>query len=272
MQSVVPALHAARCGVGDVLPAVSPADTVSLALHQRDELVLGGSVPHTLVDGIDEPKLPALALGGGVVLSVGHGLDPFLLTRLEHRQAELHAHLIVALTQFCQLRFADVQLLSVLQTDAVDDEVRVDVVTIGVRADQHLSSLEIFRQFQRCSVSGDRIDVLTFGEALHHVKEHHTAILVVEQFGTQKIIVGTFRPTVNAADQPLILPQRFLLLHGVPHDRRHAGTALSFGVVGKVDDRYLFHLPRSWISRSVPLMLASSRAVPSRLTVLILPM
>ena len=82
-------------------------------------------IPHTLVDGVHQSELPALPSGGGVVLCAGHGLDPLLLW-LEYRQTELHAHLIVALAQLCQLRLTDVQLLPILEADAVDEEVGVD--------------------------------------------------------------------------------------------------------------------------------------------------
>ena len=79
VEPVIPAPHALGCGVGDVLPAVCPPHLIALALHQRDKLAFGGSVPHALVDGVHQPELPALALGGGAILAGAHALGLFFL-------------------------------------------------------------------------------------------------------------------------------------------------------------------------------------------------
>src|SRR5699024_7730609 len=81
VEPVIPALHALWRGVGDVLPAVHPAHLVALALHQGEELVFGSRVSHALVDGVHQPELLALALGGGAILPGAHALGlilPFL--------------------------------------------------------------------------------------------------------------------------------------------------------------------------------------------------
>ena len=75
MEPVVPALHALGHGVGDILPAGSPANLIALTLHQRNEFFLAGGEPHALVDGVHQAELPALALGGGAILAGAH---PFL--------------------------------------------------------------------------------------------------------------------------------------------------------------------------------------------------
>ena len=124
MEPVVPALHAARCGVGDVLPAIRPAHLIPLALHQGEELLLGGSVPHALVDGVHQPELPALPLGSGAVLPAAH---PLLLDLLFRRRQDLQtvggADLIVDGPVGLQVSGALVELFPVLETDAVHDEV-----------------------------------------------------------------------------------------------------------------------------------------------------
>ena len=178
MQAVIPALFPIGGGVGDVLPGLLPPDAVPLALHEQNELVPVSGVPHTLVDGVHQTELPALSSGGGVVLRAGHGLDP-LLPWLEYRQAELHAHLIVALAQLSQFRFADVQLFPILEADAVDEEVGVDVVTVNVGADQNLPPLEPLCQLQCGGVRGHGIYFFVRWEGLHHVIEHRATLFVV---------------------------------------------------------------------------------------------
>ena len=83
MEPVVAALHAARCGVGDVLPAIRPAHLIPLTLHQGEELLFGGSVPHALVDGVHQPELPAFTFGGGAVFPAA---NPLLLDLLFRRR------------------------------------------------------------------------------------------------------------------------------------------------------------------------------------------
>ena len=230
-------------------------DIVTLSAHQGGELLACAGVAHAFVDGVHEPELPALAPRGGMVLRRGHGLHFFLfLAFLKHRQVQHLAYLIVALAERDKLRFADVELPSVLQRDAVDDKMRVDVAAVGMSADQHLASLKIFTKLHRRGVRRDRIDIGALWERLHHVEEQGFVILVVEKLRAEEIVIDALRTAVDPADQRLLLPQRFFLPLRVLHDRRHAGTVLPLGVIRKTDDGYFGHLPRSAISRSVSLI------------------
>jgi hypothetical protein len=123
MQPLVPALHSAWGGVGYIFSGRLPTDIVALGTHEGDEFVLASGVPHTLINGIDEPELPTLALGGDMIFRRGHGLHLFLLALLEHRQAEYLAHLIVALTKLDQLRLTDMKLSPIFQRDAIYNKV-----------------------------------------------------------------------------------------------------------------------------------------------------
>ena len=122
MEPVVPALHARGRGVGDVLPAVRPAHLVPLALHQREELLLGGRIPHTLVDGVHQPELPALTLGGRAVLPTAHPLPldlPF--RRRQDLQTVGGTDLIAGQPVGLEVGGALMEFPAALEADAVDD-------------------------------------------------------------------------------------------------------------------------------------------------------
>ena len=89
VEPVIPALHPLGRGVGDILPAGSPSNLIALALHQGNEFFLAGGELHTLVDGVHEPELPALALGGGAILPGAHTLGLFFLLLRQDRESML---------------------------------------------------------------------------------------------------------------------------------------------------------------------------------------
>ena len=238
MQTVVPTFLSIGGGVGGILPGILPADVVALAPHQQDELVPVPGVPHTLVDEIHQPEFPALAFGGSMVFSGGDGCYLFLLLGLEYRQMEFHTDFVVALPEFRRLRFADVELLAILQADAVDDEVGVDVVTVRVGTDQDFTPLEVFCQLQCGGVGRGGVYRLSLWKGLDHVVEHPALLLMVEKFRLEEIIIDTLRTAVDTADQLLIPPSCFLFLPDVPHDSTHTAAALAAGIVCKTDDGY----------------------------------
>ena len=135
---------------------------------------------HTVVDGIHELQLLALTTGRCVILTDGHSLR-FLssLLGLEHRKGKFHADPIIALPQFLELFLCDVEFSACIEVDRVDKEVRVDMVTVRVGADQDFIPLIVLSQLQCGCVSSDRIDRFVFGEALHHVVEQHAIRLVI---------------------------------------------------------------------------------------------
>lgn len=140
MQPVIPALLSIGRSVGDILPAVYPADFVALAPHQSNKFLAVMGELHALINSVHESELPTLTFCGGVVLSARHGLALCFLLRLEDGQTELQAHLIVALTQFRQLRLTDMQLLPILEADAVDEKMGVDMVAVHMGTDQHVNA------------------------------------------------------------------------------------------------------------------------------------
>ena len=198
-----------------------------------------------------------------MVLRAAHAAG-LLRWHVKDRQAHLLTDRIVAPHQLLQLFFRHVQLFAGIEVDGVDDAVGVDMLSVDVGADQHLAAVEVFRQPPRGFVGLPGIDHRAFGETLHHVVEHHAAVLVVEQLGVQEIIVDVLRLAVDAADERPALPCGFHLLHDVEHHAAHGGAGLCAPfVVHKMYDGHTAHRP-SMTARSAALTSDSSCAALSR--------
>ena len=79
---------------------------------------------HTVVDDVHELQFFALATGGRMILANRHSFRFLLpILGLEHRERKLRADLIVALPQFLELLLCDVQFLSRIKVDGVDEKV-----------------------------------------------------------------------------------------------------------------------------------------------------
>ena len=139
MEPVIPALHTVGCYVGNVFPAVCPPHLVPLTLHQRNELVFGGSILHALVDGVHEAELPALALGGGAVLPAAHAfLFHLFLRRRQDLQTAGGADLVTGQPVGLQVGGILVEFFPILEADTVYYQVIVQVVGVYVGGYQHL--------------------------------------------------------------------------------------------------------------------------------------
>ena len=194
---------------------------------------------HTVIDDIHELQFFALATGGRVILADGHCLSLLFPVRgVEHRERKLHADLIVALPQFLELLLCDVQFLSRIEVDGVDEKVGMNVFPVCVGADQNFIALIVLSQLQCRRMSGDRIDRFAFWKALHHVVEQHAVGFVMQPLGGHEVRVDRFRLAVDACDQLLTVTLGFLVLHGVPHHGSHASGGLSSLVVSEADDRH----------------------------------
>ena len=218
MEPVIPALHALWCGVGDVLPAICPAHLIPLALHQGEELLLGGSVPHALVDGVHQPELPALPLGGGAVLPAAH---PFPLDLLFRRRQDLQtvggADLIVDGPVGLQVSGALVELFPVLETDTVDDQMAVQVIGVYVGSHQHLEVGKLpLGQFQSDGVGLLGHQVVRFRKGLDEVVVLPPIRFPVPLLGELHLGKDRLGGTVPTGHQPLPFPKRFFVLLGVP--------------------------------------------------------
>ncbi len=194
---------------------------------------------HTVVDDIHELQFFALATGCGMIFANRHGFRFLLpILGLEHRKRKFHADLVVALSQFLELLFCDVQFLSCIEVDGVDEKVGMNVFPVCVGADQNFIALIVLSQLQCRCISGARIDHFAFWEALHHVVEQYAVGFVMQPLGGHEVRVGRFRLAVDACDQLLTVTLGFLVLHGVPHHGSHTSGGLSSLVVGEADDRH----------------------------------
>ena len=154
VEPVIPALHPLGRGVGDGSPTDRPAHLVALALHQGNEFFLAGGELHTLVDGVHEPELPALALRGGAVLSGAH---PLLLDLLLRRRKDLQSmgstYFIIGHPVGLQVSGTLVEFAAILKADTVHHQVAVQMVGVNMGSHQHLEVWELtLNQCQRNGV------------------------------------------------------------------------------------------------------------------------
>ena len=129
-----------------------------------------------------------MALQRRVIFRAAHAAG-LLRWRIKDRKTHLLTDRIVAPHQFLDLFLRHVQLFAGLKVDGVDDAMRVDMLSVYVGADKYLAAVEVLRQPPRGFVGLPRVNHFTFGEALHHVVEHHTAVLVVEQLCIDEIVI-----------------------------------------------------------------------------------
>ena len=195
-----------------------------------------------------------------------------MLIPLKFRQPQFFADLVIADAQLLNLFVCHMYFFAGFKIDAVDDAVRVNVFAVSVCADQNFTALEVSGKpacrFVRCA----RVDACALRETLHHVVEHHAAILVVQQLRTEEFIERGFRLAANAADELLTIPEGFARLRHISHDTFHAAARLrTLFVVHEMDDCD-FAAPPSCNSRRAMLILANSCAAESRLANCTLPM
>ena len=195
-----------------------------------------------------------------------------LLVLLEFWKSEFLADLVIAGAQRLNLLVCHVKLLAGFEIHAVDDAVRVNVFAVGVGADEDFAALKVSGKLPRRFVRCARVNVRAFRKALHHVVELDTAVLVVQELRTQKLVERSFRLTANAADEILTIPERFSGLRDIPHHAFHAPARLrAFFVVHEMDDCD-FATPPSCNSRRAALILANSCTAESRLANWTFPM
>ena len=134
-----------RGGVGDILSGVLPANFVAAVLHQPDEMLTVTGQGHALVDVDFQIHLPAIALGIGTVLPVGHGAFLLLLLGFHNRKTVLHTQLVRCFPELFQRISIAVVLETSITTYRVDYEVGVNVISVGVGCHHDFKAGDLLR-------------------------------------------------------------------------------------------------------------------------------
>ena len=135
-----------RGGVGDILSAVCPFDFVAVILHEPNEMFPVPGLCHAFVNGDLQIHLPAIALGIGTVLPVGHGSLLPLLLGLHNRKTVLHTQLVRCTAQCHEAFLVAVVLEPSFIAYRVDHEMGVDMFPVRVRSNEDLIAGDLFRQ------------------------------------------------------------------------------------------------------------------------------
>ena len=208
MEPVIPAFHTARRSVGDVLPTIHPANPIPLTLHQGDEVLAGFDVPHTLVDGIHQPELPALAFDGGAVLAGAHA---FLLDLLFRRRQDLQTvggtDLVTGHSVGLEIGGALVEFPAIPEADAVHHQVVVQMVGVYVGGHQHLETWKLpLGQLQADGVGLLGCQVIRLRKRLDEVVVLPPVRFSESLLGELHLGEGGLGGAVPAAHQPLSFP------------------------------------------------------------------
>ena len=242
MKTKIPTGLAVGIDVGDGCTAIRPLDLIALVFHQFDKLFFVDCVLHALVDLNGKCHLPTLTAHRSVILGL---FDTRGLTflRVADGQTMAQADLIRDFSELREVFLFKMQFLSVLETDRVDNEMRVDVIRIGMRRNDDLVVLPLLCQFQRNSVCLFRRDVFIRMEGLHEMKIHFSVALVVLQLCADELRIADFRLAVDTRDQLLSLILGFLLLLYVVQHNGQSRTVLSFGPIDRSDGCHSSHPP-----------------------------
>jgi len=230
-----------RGGVGDILSGVLPAHLVTAVLHQANEVLAVTSQGHALVDVNFQIHLPAIALGIGAVLPVGHGAFLLLLLRLYNRKTVLHTQLIRCFPELLQGLLVAVVLETGVAAYGVDYEMGMDVIPVGVGCYYDFEAGDLLRQLQRnlmCHLRGYRI---IGTEGLNHVIVHPSPGAVVKSLGVHEFLQGALRHTVDAGDQRPAMVVHLGILTAVVDDRIETAHGLGAFAFYEMDDGHYFH-------------------------------
>ena len=175
------------------LSTLFPAHLIALLVHFTQELLPRPGSFHGFLDGDDQLELPAVASVGRPVFPGPQALGaPVLLVWLQGGEAVLHADLVADLPHLLQGVGGEVQLLSGVRVDGIDDQVGVQVLRVHVCGHQNLAAWEEpLRQFLSDFVRFRRRDFLFGGEGLDVLVEEGSAGFSVEVLVARKLFCAS---------------------------------------------------------------------------------
>ena len=221
MQFVVSALLSRGRGVGDAFSPILPAHLIAPLVHFTQEFLPRPGALHSFLDCDDQLELPAVSSVGRPIFPSPQALGaPVLLVWLQGGEAVLHADLVTDLPHLLQGVGGEVQLLSGVRVDGVDDQVRVQVFRIDVCGHQNLAAWEEpLRQFLSDFVRFRRRDFLFGGEGLDVLVEEGSVGLSVEVLGCQEAFLRQPRRAVDTGEVAAagFIHRLFLLRHVADH-------------------------------------------------------
>ena len=202
VQFIVSALLSRGRGVGDVLSPLLPAHLIALLVHFTQELLTRPGAFHGFLDCDDQLELPAVSSVGRPVFSSSQTLSaPILLVWLQGSEAVLHADLVADLPHLLQGIGGEVQFLSGVRVDGVDDQVGVQVFCVDVCGHQNLAAWEEpLRQLLGDLVRFRRRDFLFGREGLDVLVEEGSVGLSVEVLGRQETFLCQLRRAVDTGE------------------------------------------------------------------------
>ena len=231
-----------RGGVGDILSVCCPLDFVAAVLHQPDEMLTVTGQGHALVDVDFQIHLPAIALGIGTVLPVGHGAILLLfLLRFHNRKTVLQTQLVRCFPKLFQRFSIAVVLETGVAAYGIDYEVRVDVIPVGVGCYYDFEAGDLLRQLQgdlMCLLRGNRI---IWAEGLNHVVVHPSLGAVMQSLGVHEFLQGALRHTVDAGDQRPAMVVYLGIFTAVVDDCIETTHGLGAFAFYEMDDGHYFH-------------------------------
>ena len=168
-----------------------------------------------------------MPLGGGTVLT---GTHPFLLDLFLRRRQDVQtvggADLIAGQPVGLEVGGALVKFSAVLKTDAVDDQVAVQMVGVDVGGHQHLEIWQLpLDQLQSNGVGLLGRQVIILCEGLDEVVVLPPVRFPVPLLGEQHLGEGGLSGAVPAGYQPPPFPQRLFLLLGVSQHAAQSAPA-----------------------------------------------
>ena len=85
-----------------------------------------------------------------------------MLIPLKFGKSQFLANLVIANAQLLNLLVRHMHLPTGFKIDTIDDTVGMNVFTVGMRTDQHLTALKVSSKLSCCFVCCARVDVCTF--------------------------------------------------------------------------------------------------------------